>query len=72
MRELAIQEGVDNSYITRMVNLTTLAPEIVAAILDDALPHNITRFELSVNLPVLWDEQFIRIYGKQGKDATSH
>lgn len=70
LRELALKEGVDNSYITRMVNLTTLAPEIVAAILDDALPNNITLFELTVNLPVLWDEQFKRVFGAQGKDDT--
>ena len=71
LRELALKEGVDNSYITRMVNLTTLAPEIVAAILDDALPNNITLFELAVNLPVLWDEQFKRVFSAQEKDATS-
>ncbi|MEI7843238.1 MAG: LacI family transcriptional regulator [Gallionellaceae bacterium] len=71
LRELAIREGVDNSYITRMVNLTTLAPEIIAAILDDALPNNITLFELAVNLPVLWDEQFKRVFGEQAKDAPS-
>jgi len=26
------------SYVSRMVNLTTLAPDIVAAILDETLP----------------------------------
>ena len=30
--EIATQEGIDNSYVSRMVNLTTLAPDIVAAI----------------------------------------
>jgi hypothetical protein len=71
LRELALKEGVDNSYITRMVNLTTLAPEIVAAILDDALPNNITLLELAVNLPLLWDEQLKRVFGEQEKDATT-
>jgi hypothetical protein len=37
LREIAAREGVDNSYVSRMVNLTTLTPEIVASILDDAL-----------------------------------
>jgi hypothetical protein len=32
------REGIDNSYVSRMLNLTTLAPETVSAILDDALP----------------------------------
>jgi predicted transcriptional regulator len=33
MKEIARREGVDDSYVSRMVNLTTLAPDIVAAIL---------------------------------------
>ena len=37
-----------------MVNLTTLAPEIGAAILDDTLPNNITLLELAADPPVLW------------------
>jgi hypothetical protein len=31
MREIAWREGVNDSYVSRMVNLTTLAPDIVAA-----------------------------------------
>ena len=34
LKEIAAREGIDNSYVSRMVNLTTLAPDIVAAILD--------------------------------------
>ncbi len=40
-----------------MVNLTTLAPDIVAAIRDNALPNHITLFDLAVDPPALWDEQ---------------
>ena len=57
LREIARREGVDSSYVSRMVNLTTLAPDIVAAILDDALPNHITLFELAVDPPPLWEEQ---------------
>lgn len=45
----------------QMVNLTTLAPDIVAAILDDALPNHITLFDLAVDPPALWDEQRARL-----------
>jgi hypothetical protein len=38
----------------RMVNLTTLAPDIVAAILDETLPSEITLFELAAGTPLLW------------------
>ena len=57
LKEIAAREGIDNSYVSRMVNLTTLAPDIVAAILDDTLPNHITLFDLAVDPPALWDEQ---------------
>lgn len=57
LREIAQLEGLDNSYISRMVNLTTLAPDIVETILDDCLPPNITLFDLAVDPPRLWSEQ---------------
>ena len=57
LREIARREGVDNSYVSRMVNLTTLAPDIVAGILDDALPSHLTLFDLAVDPPALWEEQ---------------
>ena len=47
MKEIARREGVDDSYVSRMVNLTTLAPDIVAAILDETLPPEVTLFELA-------------------------
>jgi hypothetical protein len=60
-RCLAKREGVDNSYVSRMVNLTTLAPDIVAAILDDTLPGHITLLELAADPPVLWGEKMGRV-----------
>ena len=39
-----------------MVNLTTLAPDIVAAILDDTLPEEVTLFDLAAGTPVMWKE----------------
>ncbi len=61
LKEIATLEGVDNSYVSRMVNLTMLAPDIVAAILDDAMPNHITLFDLAVDPPALWAEQRERI-----------
>jgi hypothetical protein len=48
-------------YVSRMVNLTTLAPDIVAAILDETLPDEVTLFDLAAGAPVLWDEQRERV-----------
>jgi hypothetical protein len=39
-----------------MVNLTTLAPDIVAAILDESLPPDVTLFDLAAGTPLLWEE----------------
>lgn len=61
LKEIAAREGIDNSYVSRMVNLTTLAPDIVTAILDDTLPNHITLFDLAVDPPALWDEQRARL-----------
>lgn len=57
MAEVAKLEGMDPAYVSRMVNLTTLAPDIVAAILDEILPDHVTLFELASGTPFLWDEQ---------------
>lgn len=57
MAEIAKLEGMDPAYVSRMVNLTTLAPDIVAAILDESLPDHVTLFDLASATPLLWDEQ---------------
>ena len=61
LREIATREGIDNSYVSRMVNLTTLAPDIVAAILDDTLPNHVTLFDLASGTPLVWEEQRARM-----------
>ena len=50
-----------------MVNLTNLAPDIVAAILADTLPGHVTLFELAVDPPALWQDQR-RMLGEAGSD----
>ena len=59
--ELAAREKIDNSYMCCMLNLTTLAPDIVAAILDETLPQHVTVHELAISPPVLWEKQRERI-----------
>lgn len=54
MRELAIREGVDNSYVSRMINLTLLPPWTIAAILDDLLPDDAILFDMAVAPPLVW------------------
>lgn len=61
LKEIAAREGVDNSYVSRMVNLTTLAPDIVDAILQNTLPDHFTLFDIAVDPPALWEEQRRRV-----------
>jgi hypothetical protein len=61
LSEVAEREGMDRAYVSRMVNLTTLAPDIVAAILDETLPPEVTLFDLASGTPLLWEEQRERI-----------
>lgn len=57
MSEIARREGTDHSYVARHINLTLLAPDIVAAILDEALPDGVRLHALSINPAALWEEQ---------------
>jgi hypothetical protein len=52
---LAIREGVDNSYVSRMINLTLLPPWTIAAILDDLLPDDAILFDMAVAPPLVWE-----------------
>ncbi len=66
-----MREGVNNSYASRMVNLSTRAQDIVAAILDADLPDQITLFDLAVDPPALWEDQRARVgYGRDGPAVT--
>ena len=44
-----------------MVNLTTLALDLVAPILDGELPNDLMLFDLAVDSPALWDKQGARV-----------
>lgn len=65
LTEVAELEGMDRAYVSRMVNLTTLAPDIVAAILDETLPDHVTLFDLASGTPLLWDDQRALLRKKQ-------
>lgn len=54
--QFARKEGVDDSYVARFLNFRTMAPEIVAAILDEALPKDVTLADLSLNPAAVREE----------------
>lgn len=57
LREIAAQEGVDNSYVSRMMNLTVVAPEIIEAISDDRLPDHLTLLDIAMDPSELREKQ---------------
>ena len=57
--ELAEREGIATSYMTRILRLTLLAPDIVEAILDGRHGPAVTLARVFEPFPVEWDQQLI-------------
>jgi hypothetical protein len=55
--DLAHREGIALSYLTRLLQLTRLAPDIVETILDGIQDRRLTADMLKVSVPVDWDGQ---------------
>lgn len=55
--ELASREGIAASYLTRVLRLTQLAPDLVEAILDGRQPRDLTLESLRQALPEDWSKQ---------------
>ena len=57
LEDLAAANGVDRTYVGRMLRLTSLAPTIVEAIVNGDEPEGISLARLREKLPVVWAEQ---------------
>ena len=57
LEDLAAANGVDRTYVGRILRLTSLAPEIVERILNGDEPEGISLAKLRNDLPVVWAEQ---------------
>ena len=55
--ELAAAEKINSSYVSRLLRLTLLSPDIVEAILDGRLPPTIRMDVLLNPLPGTWSTQ---------------
>ena len=55
--ELAEREGIASSYMTRVLRLTLLAPDIVDAILDGKQGSEVTLARVLESFPVKWAAQ---------------
>jgi hypothetical protein len=57
INELAAAEKINSSYVSRVLRLTLLAPDIVEAILDGRQPDGMTLPGLMEPFPVEWARQ---------------
>jgi len=55
--ELAAAEKINSSYVSRLLRLTLLSPDIVEAILDGRQPDGVTLPGLMEPSPVEWERQ---------------
>ena len=59
--ELAKAERVNDSYLSRILRLTLLAPDIIEAILTGRQPSTLQLDELLKPLPAAWKQQRARL-----------
>lgn len=57
INELAAAEKINSSYVSRLLRLTLLAPEMVEAILDGRQPKGVRLPGLLEPFPVEWIQQ---------------
>ena len=57
INELATAEKINSSYVSRVLRLTLLAPDIVEAILDGRQPEGMMLPALMAPFPVEWSDQ---------------
>jgi hypothetical protein len=65
IRGLALELGVDSSYVARLLRLTLAAPDFVEAILDGTEPSGLS-LEVLYRAPADWEEQ------REALTACSH
>jgi hypothetical protein len=64
--ELAEREGIASSYLTRVLRLTLLAPDVVEAILAGKLGPSVTLARVFEPFPVEWEGQRCMLLGLCG------
>jgi hypothetical protein len=63
--DLAKAEKVNDSYLSRVLRLTLLAPKIVEAIVDGQQPSTLQLDDLLKPLPAEWTKQWQLLRGRQ-------
>jgi hypothetical protein len=62
--DIADREKINESYVSRVLRLTLLAPDIIEAITLGVQPPNVTLVMLMERLPISWIDQRARVFAR--------
>ena len=68
--QIAAANNVDRSYAGRILQLTSLAPDIVESILEGGEYSELSLRDFRKGIPVLWEEQR-RVFGPKGSSENA-
>ena len=57
IEEIAVAEKINTSYVSRILRMTLLSPEIIEMIVDGLQPVDLTMAKLTKPFPVEWRRQ---------------
>ncbi len=57
MRDIADKEKIGDNYVSRLLKLSLLAPDIVEAILNGKQPKTLDLVDMTTFMPMDWNEQ---------------
>ncbi|MEO5350694.1 MAG: hypothetical protein H7836_13780 [Magnetococcus sp. YQC-3] len=60
IKDLAVKEGVERSYLARTLRLNILSPTIVERVLTGHYPDSISLEKLRAGIPLAWEEQGVK------------
>jgi hypothetical protein len=70
LEDIAQANQVDRSYVGRILQLTSLAPDIVESILEGGEYSELSLRDFRKGIPVLWEEQR-RVFGPKGSSENA-
>ena len=69
VEEIAAAEKINTSYVSRILRMTLLAPEIIEMAVDGRQPANLALAKLMKPFPVNWQEQ-VQLFGIRNRTVA--
>jgi hypothetical protein len=71
IEELAKAKGIAKTYVSRVLRLTLLAPELVEGILDGRQPAEMQLDDMLAGFPLEWQGQLRRVAARSAFSSTN-